>query len=406
MMSTTSERPSPCSDGDDRTPCIAWALRSCGTLLLGGSALAQSLVNGGVVSGTISEPGKRDTYTFDAQQWDWFEMRLVDVNASPFSPQLELYNPNGVLIRTNSSPDVAQIDTTEVRARTISDPSPTLTPPGTYTLVVSGASAARNQTGAYDLHFVLVPGANAGGELLDGVTVFGEIERGELDSFTFAAEAGQRVEGTITRLYGGTLRLRCERFGPNQPSYSVGLGGTHHFFSSTSSPGGIHTIVVSDGSSTATGTGRYSIVVRGVSAAPPYPPSVFSPSEYPNDPLLLDNAGNSGLGPRIGDTGEPFNVSIDCTAADSPSFYALSLSTGKQSASSTPWGWLYLDGPRPLGKFGSHVKSVEAWFPEPTGLLVPNDLSLVGMTYTVQGACGGFGGSIRLSGAITQTIGH
>src|SRR6185503_12797667 len=122
---------------------------------------------------------------------------------------------------------------------------------------------------------------------------FGEIERGELDSFTFAAEAGQTIEGTITALNGGALRLRVERFG--RQSYSVGIGTTHHF-TTTSSPGGIQTIVVSDGSSTATGTGRYSIVVHGVSAAPPYPPSVFWPSENRSDPLLLDNAGHSGLG--------------------------------------------------------------------------------------------------------------
>ena len=400
MMSIKSERPSPCSEErNDRTTCIAWALRFCGALLLGGSALAQSLVNGGVVSGTISAPGERDTYTFVAQRGfrgNWFEMRLVDVNSSSFSPQLELYNPRGALIQTSTSPDVAVIDTTEVGGGLV----PTRTPPGTYTVVVSNASTARGPE-AYDLHFVLVPGANAGGELLDGVTVFGEIDRGEFDTFTFAAEAGQRIEGTITTLYGGTLRLRVERF--TAGGFSAGIGPTHHF--STTGSGGIQTIVVSDGSSTATGTGRYSLVVHGASAAPPYSPSVFLPSEHQSDPLLLDNAGHSGLGPRIGDPGEPFNVAIDCTGADSPSIYALSLSTGRQSALSTPMGWLYLDGPILLRKVGKHLRSVETWFPEPTGLPIPNDLSLVGMTYTVQGACGGFGRSIRLSGAITQTIG-
>jgi hypothetical protein len=121
--------------------------------------------------------------------------------------------------------------------------------------------------------------------------------------------------------------------------------------------------------------------------------------------LLLDIAGNPGLGPRIGAPDEPFNVSIDCTAADSPSIYALALSTGTQAAWKTPRGWLYLDGPRLLRKLGRHEQSVEAWFLEPTGFPLPNDPSLVGMTYTVQGVCGGFGGSLRLSNAITQTIG-
>lgn len=391
-MSTTSERPSPCSDERGRrTTCMAWALHGCAALLLGGSAFAQALVNGGVVSGTIRSPGERDTYTFDARRRERFELRLVDVNASPFSPQLELYNPSGVLISTDASPDVAVIDTTEVVA------------PGTYAVVVSNANATRSQTGVYDLHFVLAPGAS-GEELLDGLTVFGQIDPGELDTFTFLAEAGQTVEGTVTTLHGSTLRLRVELFGPNQ-SYGEGIGGTFHF-STTTSPGGISTLVVSDGSTTAAGTGRYTLVVHGISAAPPYPPSVFCPSEYRDDPLMLDNAGSPGLGPRIADPREPFNASIDCTGADSPSVYALSLSTGKQSALSTPWGWLYLDGSILLRKFGTHTQSVETWFPDPSGLLLPNDLALVGRTYTVQGACGGFGGSVRLSGAITQTIGH
>jgi hypothetical protein len=400
-MSTTFERPSPCSlQRSDRTTCMAWALRACGALLLCGSAFAQSLISGGVVSGTISAPGESDTYTFEAQSLQRFEMRLVDVDVSTFSPQLELYNPNGVLIRTSAGPDVAVIGTTQV----VAGPGAT-TPPGTYTVVVSNESDARSQKGAYDLYFVLAPGATAGEELLDGVTVFGEIGRGELDTYTFAAEAGQSVQGTVTRLHGGTLRLRFEMFGPSPSSYLVGIGPRVQFTVS-STPGGMRTLVVSDGSGTATGTGRYSIVVHGVSSAPPYPPTVFWPSEYENDPLLLDNAGHSGLGPRVGAPDEPFNVSIDCTGADSPSTYALSLSVGNRAALSTPFGWLYLDGPILLGKAGTHGQSVEAWFPEPTGLPLPNDLSLVGLTYTVQGACGGFGGSTRLSGAMTQTIGH
>jgi hypothetical protein len=365
-------------------------------LLLGGSALAQSLVNGGVVSGTVSAPGEQDTYTFSALRGNWFEMRLVDVGASTFSPRLEVYNPRGVLIDTNASPDVAVIDTTEVEGGLS-----LTTPAGTYTVVVSDENGT--DTGDYDLHFVRVPGANAGGELFDGVTVFGAIELGELDSFTFTAEAGQPIEGTITDLDGGTLQLRAEEFGVS--GWAEGIGPTIRF-STTSSPGGIHTLVVSDGSPTATGTGRYSIVVHGVSGAPPYPVSVFWPSEHPSDPQLLDDAGNAALGPRIGDPAEPFNVALDCTGADSSSVYTLALSTGHQIAASTPWGWLYLAGPRLLRRNGLHHQSVETWFAAPAGLLVPNDLSLVGVTYTVQGVAGGFGGSSRLSGAITQTIGN
>src|ERR1700752_243180 len=159
-MAITSELPARRSEARSVcTPHAPWALRACGALLLGGSAFAPSLVNGGAVNGTISVPGEQDTYTFDAERWDWFEMRLVDVDTSDFTPQLEVYNPRGELISTKSSPDVVAGDSTQVVAGALSP-----TPPGTYTVVVSDASATH--TGAYDLHFVLVPGANAGGELL------------------------------------------------------------------------------------------------------------------------------------------------------------------------------------------------------------------------------------------------
>jgi hypothetical protein len=388
----------PSSISGHRTARKACILRACGALLLGGTAFAQSLVNGGAVRGTLATPDEQHTYTFEARGGDRFELRLVDVDDSAFTPELELFNPEGELLRTNASPDVVVVPTTEVvRGRGT-------TPPGTYTVVVSHADDVRSQSGTYDLHLVLMPGANGDGELLDGLTVFGEIERGDLDSFTFTAEAGQQFEGTITPLFGGTLRLRVEWASPNQ-GFAVGTGGTFHFSGSTS-PGGLHTLVLSDASPSATGTGLYSIVVHGTSAAPPYPPSVFWPGEFGNEPLLLDNAGHSGLGPKIGDAGEPFNVSIDCSRADSPALFVLSISTGFQAALTTPRGWLYLDGPRLLTRFGRHTRSLETWFPEPAGLAVPNDLALVGTSYTVQGGCGGIGGSMRLSGAITQTIGQ
>src|SRR6185503_1484166 len=72
---------------------LAWVWRASGALLLCGSAFAQSLVNGGVVSGTISAPGERDSLTFRLFLLESFQIRVVDVNASAFSPQIEVYNP-------------------------------------------------------------------------------------------------------------------------------------------------------------------------------------------------------------------------------------------------------------------------------------------------------------------------
>lgn len=373
-----------------------WFLCGC-TLLLGGSLSAQSLVSGGVVRGTLATPDQQDTYTFEALAGDRFELRLADVDDSAFTPEVKLYNPRGELIHAKASPEVVVLPTMQVVRRGGT------TPQGTYTVVVSHADDVRAEPGTYDLHFVLMPGANGDGELLDGLTVIGSIDKGDLDSFTFVTEADRMYEGIVTPLQGGTLRLRVEWASPN--GFGTGTGGTFTF-RGTEYPGGLHTLVVSDASESGAGTGLYSIVVRGIVGVPPYPPSVYWPGERGDEPLLLDNAGHTGLGPKIGDANEPFNVSIDCSRAGAPASYVLAISAGFQSALSTPRGWLYLDGPRLLTKFGTHTRSLESWFDAPAGLLVPNDLALVGTSYTVQGGCGGFDGSMRLSGAITQTIGQ
>ncbi|HEX6886001.1 MAG TPA: hypothetical protein VF530_21685 [Planctomycetota bacterium] len=376
-------------------PC---ALRAGALLLLGGTGFAQALVNGGVVRGSIATPGEQDTYTFDAGPGDWFELRVANVAGATFAPRIEVFNPRGALLRSAASAEIAVIDTTRVDGGLSQH-----TPAGTYTVVVASVEGTRTPTGDYDVHFVLAA-RDIGEALLDGVTVTGELTRGELDTFTFTAPAGQTIMGTITRLQGSSFRLRGEHIGPTG-GRGVGVGGNVIHFTNSTTPGGVHTIVVSDGTPDATGTGRYSVVVHGIPDAPPSPATVFWPSELSSDPLLLDAGGHTGLGPRIGDPAQPFNVLLDCTGADAPGVYLLTLSTGFQSAATTPWGWLYLAGPRPFEKLGQHQRSLESWFPQPAGFVLPNDVTLVGRSFTVQGACGGSAGSLRLSTALTQTIG-
>jgi len=393
-MSTPNRQPS--RSRSERTSSRTWPLRVCGVLFLSLPALAQGLVNGGVVHGAISAPGERDVYTFDALERHRFELRAVDPEASTFSPQIEVYGPAGALVATRSGPNVAVIDTVLVQLGSA-------TPPGRYTVVVSNAGDAREQTGTYDLYFVLGGrGESNGTELFDGVTVIGEISGGELDVFSFTSLPGQPVEGTVTDLYGGTLRMRVETFGDG--SYSSGIGPNVHF--SSTDGGGGKTLVVSDARPLGMGTGRYSIVLHGIASPAPYAPSVFLPGERESDPLLLDNAGHSGLGPRIGDPQEPFNVSIDCTGADFPSYFALYVTANQHgSPRPSPWGWFYIDGPNLLMEFRPHTRSIETWFPVPAGMPLPSDPALVGRRFTVQGAVGGIDGSIRMSNAITQTIG-
>jgi hypothetical protein len=325
--------------------------------------------------GTIA-PGERDTYTFDAQRSERFELRLVDVNAAPFHPQIELYNPRG-----RAPPDQRESgrrrdhhDGGRVGARERDSP-------GTYTVVVS--NAARSRTAAYDLYFVVGPRAIAGAELLDGVTVYGDIERGELDSFTFTTVAGQTVVGTITTLHGGTLRLAHgevlgdRRFLGRRPNASIlheQQRGRRPDTRACRTPAARAPARAGTRSS--------------CTALQPLPP-IRRTSSGRASCRAIRCCWTTAATPASGrGSATPRNRSTSrstARSADSPSIYALSLSTGVQVAASTPWGWFYLDGPRLLATSGRHVRSVESWFPQPTGLPLPNDPSLVGLTYTVQG---------------------
>ncbi len=122
--------------------------------------------------------------------------------------------------------------------------------------------------------------------------------------------------------------------------------------------------------------------------------------------LSVDSGGDSGFGPKIGDPSEPFNFSLDCSGATSASIYAIEVRSGKGIVPvTTKWGFSYVGGAKLLGTVGAHAQSLVDWFPTPNGLALPNDPNLVGVSYTVQGFCGGYGPTGRLSNAITQTIG-
>ncbi|MFT5291775.1 MAG: hypothetical protein ACI8QS_003503 [Planctomycetota bacterium] len=159
-----------------------------------------------------------------------------------------------------------------------------------------------------------------------------------------------------------------------------------------------------DGNSAPTGTGSYSIVLNGSGASSAA--NEICPAEFPTDPILIDNGGDSGVGPNIGNSFEPFNVAIDYTNASSPGIYAIVVWSGKQPVGlPTQFGLFYLGGGQLLSTIGTHTQSVESWFPVSTGLVLDNDPALVGMTFTVQGFSGGYSPNGRLSSAIRQTIG-
>ena len=129
-------------------------------------ANAASLVNGGMVSGAISSPGEKDTYTFTANAGEYIQLRVADINDTSLVPAIQLYAPDGTWISSGSGYTVAEI-------------SHALTQTGTYTVVVfDGHSSNPVNTGAYNLYFIHAPGANEGGTLINGGVISGTIDLG------------------------------------------------------------------------------------------------------------------------------------------------------------------------------------------------------------------------------------
>jgi hypothetical protein len=145
---------------------------------------AQSLPNGGSVSGAIVVPRQKVTHSFFARHREGIQLRLVDTGgSSTFIPDMTVYRPDGSKVNSYLDSDVAS-------ARFTADAT------GTYTVVVGDSDFNRpgTQTGAYELHFVRAPGANEHNTLTNGGVRTGTIDKGDLDSYTLFANQGEGIQ--------------------------------------------------------------------------------------------------------------------------------------------------------------------------------------------------------------------
>ena len=118
------------------------------------------------------------------------------------------------------------------------------------------------------------------------------------------------------------------------------------------------------------------------------------------DPRLDDVGGDPTAGPIAGSPLEVFNLALDCSGAPASGPYTMRVRlTFFASPVVTAHGWSWIGGPLLLQKSGLQTRSVVTW--SPSGLIVPADPALVGLSYGAQGSCGG-----RLSSALRQTIGR
>ncbi|HWQ90305.1 MAG TPA: PPC domain-containing protein [Clostridia bacterium] len=159
--------------------------------------------NGFQHSGTINV-GDLDLWTFAGNAGNRVVLRM---GANSFNPHLRLFGPTGVLMAKSF------IATSGGRDAEI--PSTLLTNTGNYTLIVN--SYYPNASGDYVFTVAQSPGAftvstgDEGGPLTNGFHHTGALNVGDLDLWSFSANAGDRV---VLRMGADSLNPRLRLFGP------------------------------------------------------------------------------------------------------------------------------------------------------------------------------------------------
>ncbi len=225
-------------------------------LVLPSVTLAAVLPNGGTISEAISTSGEVDVHTFSANAGDSVLLRVADTESTefvsaPFYPRIELYDPSGTFLASGQGYLVGALS----RALVVS---------GTYEVRVFDNSSGNDDTGTYDLSFARMPGANEGGSLPNGSIVQEVIGLGDLDTYTFDADAGESIYLSVadtetTEFVNAAFYPRIELYAPNGSFVASAQGSLVGRMYQALTVSGIYTVVVMDNSSGDDAVGSYDL---------------------------------------------------------------------------------------------------------------------------------------------------
>ncbi len=212
------------------------------------------LSNGGNHDGSI-ELGDLDPWSFQARAGDSLVLRIVDVSGnSNFEPSIRLFGPAGTLLESAEPEYVGEIALTAPEA-------------GTYVVVVGdGGGVTRWQTGDYRLHFAKIPGsfevADDGGPLGNLLEETGETQQGDLDLWSFQANAGESItlDGSeLSDVNGFEMWFRL--YGPDGTLIHSQSGSSGVSFSQLIAVPGTYTLLISDKGANLRGSGAYRLAL-------------------------------------------------------------------------------------------------------------------------------------------------
>ena len=232
-------------------------------LTLSCTAIAETLDNGGVVSGAISTIGEVDVFTFSAVAGDSIALRVADTETtqfvnSAFFPRVELFDPNGLFVDSGQGFLVGSLFERLVQT-------------GEYSVRVFDNSSGNDETGSYNLYFAKAPVSTQGGVppnfsiLSDSVDVISDtIALGEIDAYTFQGSAGDNValrvaDTETTQFINSAFFPRVEIYAPDGSFLDSGQGFLVGSVFESLTVSGTYTVLVFDNSSRDDATGDYDL---------------------------------------------------------------------------------------------------------------------------------------------------
>ncbi len=212
------------------------------------------MTNGAMHTGTISV-GDLDLWTFTANAGDNLIVRMGETGGTGLTPELRLYGPTGALLSSSDGTAAA-----EVTALANTN--------GTYLVVVGDFSSGFSGSGNYQMTLaktgdpVVVSSGDEGGPMTNGAMHTGTITVGDLDLWTFTANAGDnlivRMGETVS---GSTLTPYLRLYGPTGALLSSSDGTAAAEVTALANTNGTYLVVVGDFSSGFSGAGNYQMTL-------------------------------------------------------------------------------------------------------------------------------------------------
>jgi len=242
--------------GSVRKPHALGFIIFCAVLIYSSVGLSATLPNGGKISDEISIVGEIDEYTFTAAAGETVYVRAADTEttqfvSSPFSPSITLISPSDTVLRFARGTLVAAIGESLVES-------------GTYRVLIRDDSGGGDETGTYDLYFAKAPGANDDGVLPNGGRKSDQIDLGDIDSYTFTANAGETIylraaDTETTEFVSSPFSPEITLLSPSGSVLETARGTLVASIGETLIESGTFTVIVQDDSGGLDGVGTYDI---------------------------------------------------------------------------------------------------------------------------------------------------